>query len=1144
MSQVQTLSDAPQTLRLKELYANKRIVVIGGTGFLGKVWWSLLLDRLPVIERIYLVVRPKPGISSNERFWREIAPHPCLEPLRARYGDGYEAFLSDKVVPVDGDITQPFCGLPAPLRHELRGRIDAVVNASGIVNFQPPLDVALEVNAFGAQTVVDLARDLGNVAVVHTSTCYVAGYQPGIVEETNPLDHPFPFAGKLERAHWDADREIAECLDIIKQAKHRAGDAFRQSHFLDQAKKNLLGRAEPCSGPVLEEEIARVRRRFVEVQLSQLGQERAQFWGWPNTYTYTKSIGEQIIARSGLPFTIVRPAIIESCIEYPCRGWNEGVNTSAPIIYAIREGQQQLPGDSVRLDVIPCDLVASGMLLSLAELFEGTAKPVYQYGTSDSNPITMSRIFELSGLHKRQYFKRSGRGGPVVSFLQAHLEGALLKPKTFEKYGPQRVAESLRGVADLLSQVPDGALSLALEPATTSLRKLARKQENIAKVVGQFVPFTAELDYEFRCDNTRRAFARTSPEERALLYWAPEDLDWRDWFLNTHLPGLDKWVFPELEAKLRKTVKPLRSYETLVHLLSEMAQRHDLEPALQAVTKDGLSRVSYRDLLARAVDCAHDLQARGVTTGTRVAIIAPNQVSWVVAFFGIVFAGGAAVAIDPLASTEQQKAALESTGSAFVFTGAAADGWASESLHAWLSERFAATHRLELPTRQGVLTTHSTPLSAPTPHQEALVVFSRGSTRTPAATTFTHENLVAVLGSLGPLFPLSAKDRLLSVQSLALLPELVLGLLLPLSRGVRVVYPSTTDLKTVLATLSKAHVSAVVGNPPFWHKLLTTLMTHVETRGLRRKLLTAGLDLSLKLKTNAGIDAGPLLLGRLHAVLGGRLRLLINTGGPLPRRTQKRFLALGLPLADAYCLAHSGPLTVAPTGARKHPGQVGTAIPGIELDIHEPDASGTGEVLARGPSIPASSLQAGPRPGWFATGDLGRLDERGRLTLLGQQCDAIRAPDGTWVHARDVEAELGKLQEASELTVFASDNKELTVVVTPEQTLPPCDVPGWQRHMTSRIDVRLAHLPPGHRPASVVALNGALPRRIDGEIDRPALAALVAKRKEHPLPSPSKSGAGPAQAKGSPFGTGLRPLRFMATRLGRRGSREKADGPN
>jgi long-chain acyl-CoA synthetase len=1130
-------------LCMKELYANKRLVVIGGTGFLGKVWWSLLLDRVPGIGRIYLVVRPKPGVSSSERFWKEIAPHPCLEPLRRHHGEQYDAFLRDKVVPVDGDITQPFCGLHEPLRQELRGQIDAVVNASGIVNFQPPLDVALEVNAFGAQTVVDLARDLGNVAVLHTSTCYVAGYQPGIVEETNPLDHPFPFAGKLERAHWDADREIAECLDIIKQAKHRAGDAFRQSHFLDQAKKNLLERGEPCSGRVLEEEISRVRRRFVEVQLSQLGQERAQFWGWPNTYTYTKSIGEQIIARSGLPFTIVRPAIIESCIEYPCKGWNEGVNTSAPIIYAIREGQQQLPGDTVRLDLIPCDLVASGMLLSLAELLEGTAKPVYQYGTSDSNPVTMSRVFELSGLHKRRYFQRTGRGGPIASFLQAHLEGALLKPKSFEQYGPQRVARGVRAVADLLSQAPDGALSLSLEPAAASLRKFARQQENIARVVGQFVPFTAELDYEFRCDNTRAAFARTTPEERALLYWEPEAIDWRDWFLNTHIPGLDRWVFPELEAKLRKTVKALRSHETVVHLLTEMAERHNLAVALQAITPDGLSRVSYSDLHARAITCATQLSTLGVAAGTRVALIATNQVECVIALFGIMYASGVAVIVDPLASLDQQKAAVESTGCVVGFVSdPSTHGAISDGTHKWLIQHFGSDRLLPLPTREPRTPLVVSDLPRPTPDQDAVTVFSRGTTGVPSSTTFTHKNLVSLLGSLGPLFPLSAKDRLLSVQPLSLLPELVVGLLLPLSRGARVVYPSATDLKTVLAALSSGHITALVGNAPFWHKLLATLMTHVNVRGVGRKLLTASLDLSLKLKTSAGIDAGPLLLAPLHALLGGRLRLLVNTGGSLTTRTGRQFMALGLPLADVYCLTECGPLSVAPPGARKGAGQVGYAVPGVTLSIHEPDATGAGEVVARGPSVPRPLVEDERHPGWSGTGDLGRLDERGRLTLLGRACDAIKASDGTWVHANVVESALGKLQEAAELAVFTNDARELTVVVAPDRTLPPSDVAAWERHMTSRVDVRLAHLPPAHRPTSVFAHNGALPRKPDGEVDRQALAVLVSKQKEQPAHAVEVRDS--RGSKGSPSGSGLKPLRFMANRLVRRANREKTQTSN
>src|SRR5207247_5644073 len=143
------------------------------------------------------------------------------------------------------------------------------------------------------------------------------GSHTGFIEEADPREHPFPRAGELDRSHWDPDREIGECLDVIEQARHRARDAFRQSRFLNEAKKNLIERGEPARGATLETEIEKVKRKFIEAELARLGTERARFWGFPNTYTYTKAIGEQIAASSGLPFTIVRPAIVESTVSFP-----------------------------------------------------------------------------------------------------------------------------------------------------------------------------------------------------------------------------------------------------------------------------------------------------------------------------------------------------------------------------------------------------------------------------------------------------------------------------------------------------------------------------------------------------------------------------------------------------------------------------------------------------------------------------------------------------------------------------------------------------------------------------------------------------------------------------------------------------------
>ena len=334
---------SPTPLELSERLREKRLVVFGGTGFLGKVWLSLLLSRFPQIGHVYLVVRPKDDLSVEQRFLHKVLTSEVFLPLREQHGEHFETFVRERVTPIAGDVAELLCGTDAALRDTIRQRIDAVINVAGIVDFSPPLDDALRVNAFGCKNLVALARVLGSCPVLHTSTCFTAGSRTGPIEELDPRQIPFPRAAELHSADWDPEREICECLDVIEQARHRASDAFRQTRFMNEAKANLRSRNEPTDGPVFDDEFAKVKRAFVERQLAELGMERARFWGWPNTYTYTKSLGEQIVAQSGLDFTIVRPAIVESTNEFPFPGWNEGINTSAPFIFLVREGGLQLP---------------------------------------------------------------------------------------------------------------------------------------------------------------------------------------------------------------------------------------------------------------------------------------------------------------------------------------------------------------------------------------------------------------------------------------------------------------------------------------------------------------------------------------------------------------------------------------------------------------------------------------------------------------------------------------------------------------------------------------------------------------------------------------------------------------------------------
>ena len=535
-------------LDLGAMFEGANLVVLGGTGFLGKVFWSMLLHRYPTLGKIYLLVRGSKGKTSHKRFWEDIATSPSLDPIREAHGVNYEAFLREKVQPIDGDTGRPLCGVDAGLVSELRGTIDAVVNVAGVVDFSPPLDEALDANAFGCQNLVALAKALGDVPLMHTSTCYVAGSRPGPIYEVHPKEMPFPRADELGRHLWDPEREIAECLDLISQARHRADDAFRQSEFEEQAKKNLLKRSEPTEGPVFEEEFKKVKRRFVADRLIESGTDRATHWGWPNIYTYTKSIGEQVVSGSGLPFCIVRPACCESTLAYPFAGWNEGISTSVPMIFIAMKGQMLLPLRHVPLDFIPTDLVCAGMIVSLGELLEGSAKPVYQYGASDINPCTSARLGELVGLYKRKHYQRTGKGNPFFNFLQSHYEPWGLSSTDFDRLSSPMLAKVMKGAAGLMKQTGVGALKSVAKTVDAA----AAREEKVGDILRLYAPFTAEMRGPFDCSNTRAAWSRLDAADRAKLPWAPEAIDWLDWMHGVHLPALEKWIFPEMEKKLKR----------------------------------------------------------------------------------------------------------------------------------------------------------------------------------------------------------------------------------------------------------------------------------------------------------------------------------------------------------------------------------------------------------------------------------------------------------------------------------------------------------------------------------------------------------------------------------------------------------------
>lgn len=1140
--QIQTSGEPKPNLRPpllpSQILAGKRLVVVGGTGFLGKVWVSMLLHRYPDIGHLYLVVRPKADQTAEERFWSQIATSPAFDPLRDLYpGPAFESFLQKKITPVIGDVVMHQVGLGDALIERLKGNIAAVVNVAGVVDFNPPLDEALEVNAFGVNNLVALAKTLG-AAVLHTSTCYVAGYRAGLIEEVDPLQIPFPRAEgetwygaacpkrTLDRSHWDPQREIDECLDLIKMARHRCEDAFRQSHFLDEAKQNLQNRGEPCRGQALTNELSKVKRRFIEDTLIKAGQERALFWGWTNIYTYTKSIGEQVLAASGVPFTIVRPAVVESSVEYPFAGWNEGINTSAPIIYMVGKGEVLVPGDKdLRLDIIPVDMVTSGMMASLAELIEGTAPAVYQYGTTDTNGCRMTRYYELIGLYKRKLV-REGKKTSLFDYVSSRFEPLTLDRKAYNNYGPGMVISALEGASSLLEKAAFGPVRSFLKPAANTLRGVAKMRQKQKDILDLFLPFTAEADWIFSCANTRAAMDRMPAEERNRMIWSPEQLDWRSYMWDVHIPGLETHVFPEIETRMQREIKALRPYDHLIDLMDEMADQHGHAPALSRVESEGLTRITYKDFQHAACSIASRLASLGVSKGDRVVISGKNHPAWGMAYFGILRAGAVAVPIDPGLDAHRFGNIVHASGAEIALW----DGEVEEKIGKDIREKFRSLGCFDLHTF-AELPSADEHLSVPDPQTSgddlASVIYTSGTTGDPKGVMLTHKNFTSLIAALAPLFPLKPSDRVLSVLPLHHTFEFACGFLLPFSRGARIIYIREINADGLSEGLTEGRITALAGVPALWQMLERRILSRVHEKGeLASKAFDWAIELNRLIGKKSGANLGRLFFGTVYEGLGGNMRWLISGGAALPKDTAEFFQGLGLPLSEGYGLTEASPvLTVAKASMKAKPGHVGKAIPGVQIRINNPDDKGVGEVIAKGPNVmqgyagnEGATKQAIDEEGWLHTGDLGKLDKKKQLVIVGRQKDVIVSATGENVYPDDVEDLLGKIKHVRELAIAGIDDKKggerVACLASPEPYEAPKDDPNRpespaeraERHKKAMNALKdaIAELPKGCQPAVLHLYDAELPRTATRKVKRLDVRSILMRLVEATAPSPAE----------------------------------------
>lgn len=492
-----------------EALSGRKLLLTGATGFIGKVTLALLLDRRPDVGRVFVLVRAKGGKSAVDRFFEAILGSPVLDPLRERYGENLEAFLRERVEVIEGDAAEPGWAISEADKAKLKG-LDLVVNVAGLVSLNPALDESLKINAHGARHGAALAVELG-AKLLHVSTCYVAGYRSGRVREDERILGYYPRRKGL--GAFDAAAELA------------AADRFV-----------IETRAKAASGRK-----ARAAKRWTEETLIAEGRRRARRWGWPNIYCFTKSMGEQLVAATpGLSYAIVRPSIVESALQFPLPGWNEGMTTSAPVILAMCTGHVLWPAHSnAALDVVPVDLVAGGLLAAAGALILGRHETVYHLGSSDLNPLSVRRCMRFVGAYRRRHYRDHAQGALWTHWLRTRLRLRTVPGWAYKAFG----VPAYRRAIDALS----GGLEAVGRKPPRALKSLSRELAGVEHVVETFYPFIHDIDCVFETRHMSALAARAED----MPPWSCEKIDWRSYWFDVHMEGLRKWVFPGFQDKVR-----------------------------------------------------------------------------------------------------------------------------------------------------------------------------------------------------------------------------------------------------------------------------------------------------------------------------------------------------------------------------------------------------------------------------------------------------------------------------------------------------------------------------------------------------------------------------------------------------------------
>ena len=477
--------------------------------------------------------------------------------------------------------------------------------------------------------------------------------------------------------------------------------------------------------------------------------------------------------------------------------------------------------------------------------------------------------------------------------------------------------------------------------------------------------------------------------------------------------------------------------ETLVDLLERSVARYGDRNALGLRRDDGTTwHWTYRELRHRSRIAAWRLRAIGLQPGDRILTWSPSTPALPAVYFGAMYARLVFVPLDARMAADTVSRIVDKSGAVRLILGTGRDapdprevGLATfpttpvDDLSADPDDTFPPDWEAQL---------DAWPRPAPSDIFE--LVFTSGTTGNPKGVMLSHGNALAgVMSFHGIINPM--EHRMVSLLPLSHSLEQAVSLYYALDVGGDILYVRSRNPRVIFDALREHRVTTMLLVPQFVDVFWGAIEREAEKRG---QAATFG-----RLRTIARrlpYWARRLVFRSVHQQLGGGLRLLVTAGAFLPPALQQAWEDLGVIVLQGYGSTET--YTGCCTTMNDHPlGCVGWPPKGVEMRLAE-----DGEILFRGPTLspgywdnPEATAEAFTEDGWYRSGDLGQLDERGRLHLHGRKKDIIVLPNGFNVFPEDIENALRVAGIRDSVAVETTPGRIEAVVLAPGTHAAPGD---------------------------------------------------------------------------------------------------------